>query len=208
MKINEEIFDKAEMFNAKVVVVTKYFDLMQTREVLAEVQDQTTFWALGENRIDDVITKQLPRGLVHFIGNIQSRRIPEIAMHCSIVHSLSKPEHAEKFEKALAQAGLKLDVFLQVNISEEDQKLGCSPDNLPELIKATEKCPHINVLGLSSMGVGDFTYESKKAEFQQLIEIRDEYLPGKIISAGTSRDYDIALVQGIEVVRIGQALFP
>jgi len=208
MKINDQIFDKAETYNAKVLVVTKYFDVLQTREALAEVQDQVTFWALGENRIDDIIKKQLPRGLIHFIGNIQSRRISDIAMHCSAVHSLSQPDHAEKFEKALAAAGLKLDVFLQVNISGEDQKLGCVPKDLPDLIKRTQQCPHINIVGVSSMGVGEFTYESKKQEFQQLIALRDTHLPGKLISAGTSRDYEIALAQGIEVVRIGQHLFP
>ncbi len=207
MKINEVIFEKAEVFNAKILVVTKYFDLFQTREVLEEVQDQPNFWALGENRIDDIINKQLPRGLVHFIGNIQSRRIPEIAQHCCVVHSLSKPEHVEKFEKELSAANLSLGVFLQVNISGEDQKLGCSPKDLPELIKTIQASPHINMLGLASMGVGEFTYESKKQEFQQLIDLRDQYLPGTKISAGTSRDYEIALAQGIEVVRIGQALF-
>ena len=57
------------------------------------------------------------------------------------------------------------------------------------------------------MGWGEFEYDEKVQEFQTLVALRDQFLPNGLTSAGTSRDYQIALAQGIDVVRVGSDLF-
>lgn len=56
------------------------------------------------------------------------------------------------------------------------------------------------------MGSGEFTTEEKINEFEMMKKLREQHLPHGLISAGTSRDYAIALECGIDIVRVGTAL--
>jgi hypothetical protein len=139
---------------------------------------------------------------MHFIGNIQSRNIPDIVKHCSVIHSLCEVRHAEK----LNELG-KTKVFIQINISREAQKSGILPEALPTFLESMSPFQNIEILGISAMGAGGFSDATKRAEFIGLKRLRDKYLPEGKISAGTSRDFEIALEEGIEIVRVGQAIF-
>ncbi len=202
MKIVPEIFEKIESAHSQVVVVTKYFDALQTKEVLPQLKKQLSFLALGENRIGDIGAKNIPKKYVHFIGNIQSRNVASIVKHCSVVHSLCNEKHAKKINKIG-----KMDVFVQVNISRELQKSGILPEDLPAFLEILKAFKKITVLGISAMGAGGFSIESKRAEFIGLKRLRDKHIPEGKISAGTSRDFEIALEEGIDIVRVGQAIF-
>lgn len=211
MEINFDIFKKAEKAGAQVVVVTKYFDTKTTHQILEKIKNEKSFLTLGENRIEQLMEKNLPPENIHFIGNLQSRKLKEIAAHSSAIHSLCNLKHAQILsslcEGNLGDFPKKIDVFIQINISQEPQKIGVSPKEFPQFLKAIQKLKNLNILGISNMGAGEFTESKKRKEFQDLRSLRDQYLPNGKISAGTSRDYEIALEEGIEIVRIGQALF-
>ncbi len=207
MKINDEIFDKVTEVNAKVLVVTKYFDAEKTQNIFDQVKSRNSFLALGENRIDDIEKKNLPRGKVHFIGKIQSRNIPKIFQFCSAIHSLESVKHAQMFDNLARTAGEKFGVFLQINISGEEQKAGVGLKQFSCFLSEVLNLENLEILGISAIGAGKFTLIEKQAEFALLKKIRDKSFPNKKISAGTSRDFEIALSQGIEVVRIGKKLF-
>ena len=216
MKINSAVFENISRHGAHLVLVTKYFDTKTTFQMLSEVKNKPGFWALGENRVEALIQKKLPRSLVHFIGRIQTRKIPKIVEHASVVHSLDNIKYAGLLNTFFIQQASqevedgveftkKLGVFLQVNIAEESQKAGVSPTDFPDFLERVKDLSHLEILGISAMGAGQFTEASKRKEFQALKDLRDKFLPGKWISAGTSRDYEIATECGIEVVRVGQA---
>ncbi len=204
--MNLNLLEKVKNAGAKVVVVTKYLDTEKTKAVLKKIQDHSEVWALGENRPDALIEKDLPREKVHFIGNIQSRRIPEIVKYSSAVHSLQNIEHAEKFASVLQELGFGMGFFVQINISREDQKSGILPENLKSFLENIKPFG-LDILGISAIGAGEFNEEEKRTEFRELIALRDKFLPGKLISAGTSRDYEMALEEGIDVVRVGRSFF-
>ena len=204
--MDKNILEKIKQANSKVLVVTKYFEKEKTQKIFEESKKYSEVWALGENRIDALVQKEIPRSFVHFIGNIQSRNIPEIVKYTSVVHSLQKIEHAKKFVLVLQKEELDMGFFIQINISRESQKSGILPENLAEFLNEIQELG-LNIIGISAMGAGEFEEDQKRKEFKALVALRDELLPGKIISAGTSRDYKIALEEGIEVVRVGQALF-
>ncbi len=207
MNINRNIFKKVEQSGAQVVVVTKYFDAETTHQILEEIKDEPSFLALGENRIEPLISKSLPPKKIHFIGNLQSRKLKEIASHTSAIHSLYHLKHAQILSP-LCEGGLgDFSVFIQVNISQASEKQGLLPAELPQFLEVIKNLKNINILGLSAMGSGKFTETEKRKEFQALKSLRDQYLPNGKISAGTSRDYKIALDEGIDIVRIGNALF-
>ena len=202
MQIVPEILKKVELAGAKLLAVTKYFSPAETEELFQLLSHEAVVLALGENRIAQIREKNIPREKLHFIGNIQSRDIPDIAAHCSVVHSLCSVKHAALF----AQQENVPAVFLQINISGEEQKSGIAPEDLEQFLSDIASF-HLEIRGISAMGAGTFTEEEKKQEFQMLRQIRYQYFPGKSISAGTSRDFEIALEEGIDIVRIGQALW-
>ena len=76
----------------------------------------------GENRPDGLAEKAaaFPQATWHFIGNIQSRRIPDIVRSAALVHSLFEERHARKIDEAAAVAGKVQDVLLEVNVSGEE----------------------------------------------------------------------------------------
>ncbi len=207
MKINNDIFKLVEKADAQVLVVTKYFEVEESREIFEKVRSEKSFLACGENRIEDLVNKNLPREKVHFIGKLQSKKIPKIFKSCSAVHSLERVNHAQILNLLAEQLEEKFAVFLQINISEEPQKSGILLQDFENFLVEISGFKNLEILGISAIGAGEFTLKEKEEEFLLLKKLRDDFLPGKKISAGTSRDFEIALAQKIEVVRVGRALF-
>ncbi len=202
MQIVPEILKKVELAGARLLAVTKYFSPEETRALFPILNYEPVVLALGENRIAQIQEKNIPREKLHFIGNIQSRDISEIAKRCSVVHSLCSVKHAELFSQQTDVPA----VFIQINISREKQKSGIDPDHLETFLQKIQEF-HLEIQGISAIGAGEFRPDQKRKEFRELVSLRNTYLPGKSISAGTSRDFEIALEEGIEIVRVGQALF-
>jgi len=214
--LNRLILNEFKNTNSKLLLVTKYLNSSQTKEIFAEIfksqellspqkqenRDTIKIIALGENRIDDILQKKIPRNFCHFIGNIQSRRIPEISENCAVIHSLCNLKHAELFAKQKQ----KNDFFIQINISGEPQKSGISPLNFAEFYKSLPD--NLNIIGISGMGKGtNFTKQEKIKEFKTLLNLREKFNPQWQISAGTSADYKIALSMGIDIIRLGRVMF-
>lgn len=202
MQIVPEIIKKVELAGAQLLAVTKYFSPQETHECVSQLQENPVVLAFGENRVMDMKKKNIEKESVHFIGNIQSRDIPDIAAGCSVVHSLCSLKHARIFSQQESIPSF----FIQINISGESQKSGISP-NIIESFLEDISCLNLDIKGISAIGRGVFDEEAKRREFQELVRLRDTYFPGKNISAGTSRDFEIALEEGIDIVRIGRALW-
>lgn len=202
MQIVPEILEKVEAAGAQIVAVTKYIPPNQVVVAWEFVKKHPCVLGIGENRAPRLTEIGLPRDELQFIGHIQSRQIPAIAIGAAAVHSLCDVRHAEIF----ARQPMPPAVWVQVNISGEPKKSGVESGALGEFLKSIEPL-ELDVRGLSAIGVGEFTLSEKIAEFRHLRQLRDDYLPGKKISAGTSRDFEVALGEGIEVVRIGTALW-
>ena len=210
MKINRSVFEKVKKHNAQILCVTKYWDVGVTKEILdfgLSVYPEI-FVGVGENRTQQLQLKQLPRESVHFIGNVQSRQLKEIVRYSSVIHSVSKFTHLTKLDALVRLEHLPLQVYLQINVSTESQKGGILPIEFPAFVESLSMIenPGLTVSGISAIGSGDFSVGDKIKEFKRLKELRDSYLPGTKISAGTSRDYEIALGEGIDIVRVGNAL--
>lgn len=198
------VLAKVEAAGARLVAVTKYLDAPSTHAVLEALQDAPCFWALGENRVQMLQAKNLPREKVHFVGNIQSRDIGAIAQGTCGLHSVGSAKHLRMI---LAERTDPLHIFVQINISREPQKGGILPEDMEGFLSGLNELEREAITGFSALGAGCFSIAEKEAEFVQLRQLRDRYLPKGLLCAGTSRDYEIALEQGMDIVRIGKALF-
>lgn len=95
---------------------------------------------------------------------------------CSCVHSLESIKHTEKLEAICSELGIHIDVFLQVQLDSEKEH-GITEIDIPLFLDTLKNLPHLRILGISGMGLAQFSLKEKTKEFQKLLNIRDSYLP-------------------------------
>ncbi|VXA96048.1 putative enzyme [Pseudomonas sp. 8AS] len=166
----------------------------------------------GENYLQEALGKQLELADLdltwHFIGPIQSNKTKAIAEHFAWVHSVDRLKIAERLA-AQRPAGLPpLNICLQVNVSGEASKSGCTPDELPALAQAVTQLPQLRLRGLMTIPEPTDDPAEQHAAFARLRELRDRLDPGlDSLSMGMSHDLEAAIAEGATWVRIGTALF-
>lgn len=199
--LNQDVFHDIKTAKRTILVVTKYWDTNETLRILESCKENfsSEFYGLWENRIESIKEKNLPREHVHFIGNIQSRKIPDIVEYCSVIHSLENIFHAQKIEKQW----FLMHAFIQIRL-DTNKDIWISPEELPNFLEACKRFKYLKIIWISGMWAWEINEQEKKKEFQKLISLRNTHLPNGLISAGTSRDYEIALSEGIDIVRVGQ----
>ncbi len=199
--LNTEVFKKIESAWKQILIVTKYWDREKTTQIIdeAEKYNSNISYGVWENRIEQILEKDLSRDKMHFIGNIQSKKIPDIITHCSTIHSLASLKHAEKIESQWTE----VNCFIQIKLDSEKEN-GIWEDKLSNFIETCKDYKYLKIIWISGMWSRNISEQWKRKEFQTLIKLRDEYLPNWLISAGTSIDYSIALQEGIDIVRVGK----
>ena len=194
-----------------LVAVSKTTDVVHVAEAM-----QAGATDFGENRPDELMLKatSLPAARWHFIGNVQSRRIPDIVAHAQLVHSVFKAEHLPKIDRAAAAAGKVQDILIEVNVSGEQAKGGAAPGELGDLLAQAGELEHVRVRGLMTMAPqGDL--DVARECFSALRQLRDQAnaaLPSGMpalteLSMGMSEDWEAAVEEGATLVRIGRAVF-
>lgn len=172
----------------------------------------------GENRakaLEDRMESIKDAGIQwHFIGALQTNKIKYMAHRVNWIQSIHKKKALKEVEKRAEEAGRIINVLIQVNISAEDQKSGCDPDELEAILSYAQKLKHTRVSGL--MGMATFTEDPEKVrpEFKLLRSLRDKHtrLNGgavdlKHLSMGMTNDLEVAIEEGATMVRVGTAIF-
>lgn len=166
----------------------------------------------AENYLQEALEKQaeltdLPL-IWHFIGPIQSNKTKPIAEHFSWVHSVDRLKIAERLSAQRPAHLPALNICLQVNISGEASKSGCSPDELPALAQAVTQLPNIRLRGLMTIPEPTEDPLEQRAAFARLRELQSSLNLGlDTLSMGMSDDLEAAVAEGATWVRIGTALF-
>ncbi|KAB0566767.1 YggS family pyridoxal phosphate-dependent enzyme [Pseudomonas palleroniana] len=166
----------------------------------------------GENYLQEALGKQaeltdLPLSW-HFIGPIQSNKTRSIAENFAWVHSVDRLKIAQRLSEQRPADLPPLNICIQVNVSGEASKSGCTPADLPALANAISALPRLKLRGL--MAIPEPT-EDRAAQDAAFATVRDLQaslnLPLDTLSMGMSHDLESAIAQGATWVRIGTALF-
>jgi len=166
----------------------------------------------GENYLQEALEKQtqladLPL-IWHFIGPIQSNKTRPIAEHFDWVHSVDRLKIAQRLSEQRPAHLPALNICLQVNVSGEDSKSGCSPEELTALTRAVVALPNLRLRGLMAIPEPTDDVAAQHAAFARLRQLRDELaLNLDTLSMGMSHDLEAAIAEGATWVRIGTALF-
>ncbi|MGP0175074.1 YggS family pyridoxal phosphate-dependent enzyme [Pseudomonas sp. NCHU5208] len=166
----------------------------------------------GENYLQEALEKQatlsdLPL-IWHFIGPIQSNKTRPIAEHFDWVHSVDRLKIAQRLSDQRPAHLPALNICLQVNVSGEQSKSGCSPAELAELAQAVTALPNLRLRGLMAIPEPTDDVAAQHAAFARLRQLRDDLaLNLDTLSMGMSHDLEAAIAEGATWVRIGTALF-
>jgi pyridoxal phosphate enzyme (YggS family) len=177
---------------------------------------------IGESYLKEAIFKlDLLRDLQinwHMIGQIQKNKVKQISYNFDVIHSVEKLQIAAEVNKRSQGFSKVQPVFLEVNLSGEDTKLGWNltdSENLDNFLRDFEQIvefTHLKILGLMTMAPYSENPEDSRIYFQKLREIRDlisrefpqDWKYG--LSMGMSGDYLVAIEEGATVLRIGSAI--
>jgi pyridoxal phosphate enzyme (YggS family) len=166
----------------------------------------------GENYLQEALGKQaeltdLPL-IWHFIGPIQSNKTRAIAEHFDWVHSVDRLKIAQRLSEQRPAELPPLNICIQVNVSGEASKSGCSPADLPALASAIDALPRLELRGLMAIPEPTEDRATQDAAFAAVQRLQASLdLPLDTLSMGMSHDLESAIAQGATWVRIGTALF-
>jgi uncharacterized pyridoxal phosphate-containing UPF0001 family protein len=155
---------------------------------------------VGENRAQELLAKQEAHGDLFtwdFIGQLQSRKVKDIAPHVRLIHSLASESAMRRLEEHPAG-----EVLIQVNVAGEEGKAGIEAAELGDFIA---QCP-VPVTGLMTMPPFVERPEDNRRHFARLAELAAEHGLSRL-SMGTSQDYEVAAEEGATIVRLGSVLY-
>ena len=169
--------------------------------------------AFGENKIQDLKEKsQTLQDLPiqwHFVGTLQKNKINNlIDLSPTLMHSLDSLELALELNKKLEIKSKKMNCLLQINSANEDTKSGFLYNEALTMYKKIQnECPNINLKGVMSIGANTNDKALIIKSFQLTKNIFDKLEDATICSMGMSGDFDIAILNGSNMIRVGSALF-
>lgn len=170
----------------------------------------------GENKVQEMVQKweDLPKDIDwHMIGHVQRNKVKYMAEFVSLIHGVDSPRLLKEINKQAKKHNRVIPCLLQIHIAEEDTKFGLDKAELEELIEsdAFKAMENIKIVGL--MGMATFTDDENQVskEFAQLKsmfnDLKTKLDDITILSMGMSGDYQIAIEEGSNMVRIGSSIF-
>lgn len=195
-----------------LVAVTKTRTPEQIHEVLAAGQT-----ILGENRVQELLDKYDtvgPEATWHIIGHLQSNKVKYITDKVTLVHSLESQSLAKELNQRMLALGRPMDCLVQVNIADEESKFGLPKEEVLPFLEMVSKMPGIHVKGL--MLIAPFFEDTGQVRpifrqmYQLFQEVKEKQIPGidmELLSMGMSHDYQVAVEEGANMIRVGRSVF-
>lgn len=171
----------------------------------------------GENRIADAEERFSPlpyppgQAQLHLIGHLQTNKVRRAIALFDIIHSIDSFRLAEALDRYSSEAGRKMPVLLQVNVSGEESKEGLAPAELGQVLAQVLRLEHLEVRGLMTIAPYAEQAEATRPVFAGLRALFEKHDPGiptwHDLSMGMTNDFEVAIEEGATMVRIGRAIF-
>ncbi|MDR5703788.1 MAG: YggS family pyridoxal phosphate-dependent enzyme [Armatimonadota bacterium] len=193
-----------------LVAVTKGVGIDRVLEAIASGVTH-----IGENRVQEAAVKfpHLPPGIVrHMVGHLQRNKAKLALRLFDLIHSVDSLRLAEELNRRAMDAGVTMDVLIQVNVSGEPTKYGISPEEVEALVENMTSFPGLRLRGLMTIAPLGEHAEQARPYFRRLREL-GERLRNKVrlekleFSMGMTDDFEVAVEEGATIVRIGRAIF-
>ena len=196
-----------------LVAATKMNDAQAVRRAVAAGVD-----ACGENRVQEMMEKlgqdAYAGAPLHFIGSLQKNKVKFVVGNCDLIHSVNSVELLEAIARKAAALDIVQDVLLEVNIAAEASKTGFLPEYLPQLLESAGNFSSVRVRGLMAIPpIAEKPGENRRyfAQMRELfIDIgakKYDNVTMDFLSMGMSEDFEDAIAEGSNMIRVGSAIF-
>ncbi|PAF50959.1 YggS family pyridoxal phosphate enzyme [Helicobacter sp. 13S00401-1] len=210
LKIEKAAKNYSPNHKVELLAVSKYTDIDSIKEAFACGQMR-----FGENKIQDLKLKalELPKAKWHMIGHLQTNKINGmLELHSEVglelFESLDSLKLARLLQKHLEFKNETLNCLLQVNSAREESKSGFLEEELLEAFEVISKeCKNLKILGLMCIGAHVEDRAVIEKSFKKTKDLFDEIGVLSVLSMGMSSDYELAIANGSNLVRIGSAIF-
>jgi hypothetical protein len=196
--------------SVRLLAVSKRKPAEAIRELHALGQD-----AFGENYVDEGVGKIAELEDLdlewHYIGPIQSNKTKLIAAHFDWAQSIDRAKIVRRLNDQRPEHRPPLNVLIQVDLDDEQQKAGCVPEEISELAAQVADCEQLKLRGLMAIPAPREDPAEQRAVFARLRDLfetlKNDHPDVDTISAGMTGDLEAAIAEGSTMVRIGTALF-
>lgn len=191
-----------------LVAVSKGRPLQQIKEVIAEgITD------IGENRVQEALKKyyELREIKWHMVGHLQTNKAKEAVKLFDLIQSVDSLRLAAEINRQSEKLKKIQDILVEVNISADASKFGIKPEQAEEVIKEMSEFKNLNIRGL--MGIAPIVDNPEKTRpyFRMLRDLKKDVSTGAgqplILSMGMSSDFEIAIEEGANMLRLGRIVF-
>ena len=171
----------------------------------------------GENKVQELTAKYeaLPKDIHwHMIGHLQTNKVKYIIDKAELIHSVDSLKLAETIEKEAAKHDLIADILVEVNVAEEESKIGMKMEEVIPFVEKVSAFPHVRVRGLMTIAPFVEDPEENRSIFADLhklyIDIKKKNHDNdtlSVLSMGMTNDYEVAIEEGATMVRVGTGIF-
>jgi hypothetical protein len=196
-----------------LIAVTKLHEPDEIEEAIAAgITD------IAENKVQEIQKKydQIASPVRwHLIGHLQTNKVKNIIDKVVMIHSVESVHLAQEIDKRAAAAGKTMDVLLQVNAAHEESKFGLDPKDVPQVMQEIlDTCPNVRIRGLMHMApwsedpeeIRPYFSEVKKL-YDTLSEVEHPNADFSYLSMGMSHDFETAIEEGANIIRVGTSIF-
>ena len=217
-RVREQIDNAQERTENKkdisMVAAVKYADIAEINYLC----DRLGVTDIGENRVQQLLEHY--EGLnnksvnIHFIGTLQTNKVKYIVDKVCMIHSVDSQKLALEIDKQAKKRGVVMDVLVEINSGEEENKSGISPSEAEELCLFISQLPGVRLKGFMTMAPRCENKQDYLKFFGETYDLALDIWTKKLhnigkplLSMGMSESFEEAIVSGADIVRIGRTLF-
>lgn len=196
-----------------LVAATKMNDADRVREAIAAGLD-----ACGENKVQEFLEKDALNAYdgcpKHFIGHLQRNKVNKIVGKVDLIQSVDSEELLQLIDRRAEALGIVQDILVEISIAGETQKSGIAPETLGDFLAKAGTLSHLRVRGLMCVPPDVENPEENRPYFAAMHQLfvdnsgkKYDNISMDFLSMGMTNDYQIAISEGANMVRIGSAIF-
>ncbi len=208
----EEASRKKEGKRASLIAVSKTKPIGDIKRVYdCGIRD------FGENKVQEILEKYeaLPADIRwHMIGHLQRNKVKYIIDKVALIHSVDSLRLAEEINKEAAKKGIIMPILIEINIADEESKYGVSPTDCEKLLRQISLLGSVRVKGLMTVAPYVENGEENRRYFKAMKELSVDISKKNIdninmefLSMGMTGDYQVAIEEGADYVRVGTGIF-
>jgi hypothetical protein len=187
----------------RIVCVTKGRSIQEISEAVGSGLNQ-----LGENRVQEALQKyKLVHAQWHMVGHLQSNKVKDALKIFDLIHSVDSAQLAREIDKQALKINKVQDVLLEVKTSPEASKFGIKPEALEGVCEEILKLKNLKVKGLMTIAPWGEVPDKARPYFSKLRRLRDGLNPSWLLSMGMSDDFEVAIQEGADMIRLGRKIF-